>query len=118
MGMYISLWARSVEPEMTDRVAFPPSSLWQVSILQLLASQPMPDPSHGVVWHRWCVYTPIDCVITDRWLRGGGGGAAGMVFYPLSLTGVLEQFSVFACGAQGETGQVRGTGLQYKQNLG
>ena len=86
--MYILLWACSVDPEMTDRFVwgvgarFPPSSLWQVSPLQLPASQPMPHPNHGVVWHRWCVYTPIDCVSTDRWFRGGGGGVAGMVFYP------------------------------------
>ena len=89
--MYISLRAFSVDPGMTDRFVwgvgarFPPSALRQVSILQLPASQLMPHHDHGVVWHRWCVYTPIDCVFTDRWFRGGGGGAARMVVLSLEF---------------------------------
>ena len=79
----------------------------------------IPDPNRGVVWHHWCVYTPPDRVLTDRQfgLAGEGGCAAGMVIFPLSIRQVYLSF-VPACMGKGGTVQVRGSGLQYKQNLG
>ena len=83
---------------------------------QLPASPFVPHPNHGVVWHRWCVYTPHDRVFTDRQFRGRGCSRHG--YFSLEfLTGVYG-FFVIACWEQGGTVQVRGTGLQYKQNLG
>ena len=40
-----------------------------------------------------------------------------MVIFPLSISQVFLCL-VLACMGQGGTVQVRGTGLQYKQNLG
>ena len=60
----------------------------------------------------------LTSVLTDRLFGWQGGGcAAGMVIFPLSISQVYLSF-VPACMGQGGTVQVRGSGLQYKQNLG